>query len=169
MMHCWKVRSRLVAYIHGELQPHERHLVARHLEDCETCYAAYLQQLELTRELEQVVPFVGADYRPDFKRVWAAMQSETIHSRSAPRLQSLHYGLAALIVAALFFIPLTFGGNEVTFASPPTQPAPLTVRATPGGTQPIEGTAVAMHIVADVTPEPRRNLYVPLTEANTTP
>jgi hypothetical protein len=151
------------------MQPHERHVVARHLEDCERCYAAYLQQLDLTRELEQVVPFVGADYRPDFKRVWAAMQAATVRPHPSPRLQSLHYGLAALIVAALFFIPLTFGGSDLTFASPPTQPAPLTARATPDGTQPIEGTAVAMHIESDATPAPRHNVYVPLTEVNTTP
>lgn len=169
MMHCWKVQSRLVAYIHAELEPQERHQVARHLEDCERCYAAYLQQLGLTRELEQTVPLMGAGHRPDFRRVWSAVQTEAVRVRTASRPESLHYALAALIVAALFVIPLTFGGNEFTFALPPTQPAPLMARATPGGTLSIKGTAVVLHVGADMTPEPRRNLYVPLTEVNTTP
>ncbi len=170
MMRCKYCQSRLVAYIHNELPIKQRREVSRHLDNCETCYAVYLQQQDLAHDLANAVPSIGAGFKPDFSRVWVAMYNDSARSRSVSAPYSLHYGLVALVVTLLFLIPLTMGSNHITLASPPTQPAPLTLRATPGSTASnIEGTVVALQLSTEVTPEAGQQTVGPSLDVANTP
>lgn len=170
-MRCKHCQSRLAAYIHNELPLKQRRDVVRHLDACETCYGVYLQQQDLARELSNAVPLIGAGHKLEFNRVWAAMHNGTGRSRSSSSTHySIRYGLAALVVTLLFLIPLTMGSQHVTLAAPPTQPAPLTLRATPDGTAPhIKGTVVALQPSTEVTPEAGQQTAGPSLDVVNTP
>ncbi|MCB9453394.1 MAG: zf-HC2 domain-containing protein [Anaerolineaceae bacterium] len=162
-MACEHNTHLITAYIQGELPSIVRLRFARHLNTCETCYAAYRRELDLMQELTQTMPRIGAAQQPDFKRVWTAVEAEL--SQPTPRQRFAHfqtrYGLAALLFALALIVPLTMGNSEVTWASPPTQPAPHIVTSSRTPTQPVAvGTAVALytatqgHTVPDVRPQP---------------
>lgn len=170
-MRCKYCQSRLVAYIHNELPLKQRREVAQHLDTCETCYAVYLQQQDLVHELTVAVPRVGAgSHKADFKAVWMAMHNRAEHTKSSSSSYSVRYGLAALVVTLLFLIPLTMGGHNITLAAPPTQPAPLTLRATPSSTASNVGAAiVALHVGIEVTPEAEQQIGSPSLDLANTP
>jgi len=156
-INCGDCRANLVAFAHGDGSPLLRRRVARHLDHCMACYDLYRQELDLKRDLKREVPRIGAAHQPNFNQLWAAIQQDITKPRpSAPRFH-MRYGLAVVALALVFLLPMTMGGQRMLLAAPPTQPIPLTQRATPSGTAPgaLE-TPVAVYFLTDlsqVTPE----------------
>lgn len=170
---CGECRSHLVAFLHGDVSPLLRRRVARHLDHCMACYNLYLQELDLMRDLKRTVPKIGQGHQPKFDAIWSEIQIEiTRPKRDLPRFH-MRYGLAALALVLVFLVPLTMGNQNLTLASPPTQPIPLTQRATPKGTEPgaVE-TPVAVSFLtgeSQVTPEAPQGTAGPSLDVISTP
>ncbi|MBI5670420.1 MAG: zf-HC2 domain-containing protein [Chloroflexi bacterium] len=157
MMTCRNCQAHLVAYLHNELSPHLRRRVAYHLDDCPVCYAVYVWQRDLARDLQNAVPLIGRGSQPRLNRVWAAVQADLAQPRRTPLFYQARYGLAMLAAALTLLFPWVFSGHDVTLAAPPTQPAPLLAVQTAGVTAPLPaGTAVALSVTLNdgpATPE----------------
>ena len=170
---CGECRSHLVAFLHGDVSPLLRRRVARHLDHCPACYSLYLQELDLMRDLKRNVPLIGQGHQPSFDAIWAAIQTDIVKPKpSLPRFH-MRYGLAMLALVTVFLVPLTLGNQNLTLASPPTQPVPLTQPATPKGTEPgVLETPVAISFLTDesqVTPEAPQSTAGPSLDVISTP
>ncbi len=159
MMTCRSCQAHLVSYLHNELSPHLRRRVAYHLDDCAACYALYVQQRELARELQNAVPLIGRNDAPRFDRVWLSVQGELVQPRRSPQFHA-RYSLALLALLLALLFPWTMGGQRLTSAAPPTQPPPLLVIRTAELTEPgPQGTVVALSVtVNDRAATPEANL-----------
>jgi anti-sigma factor RsiW len=152
MISCKHCQKHLIAYINHELSPKMRNQVAQHLDQCEACYALYLQHKRMANELRRVMPLVGNNRPPAFDRVWAAARLDAV--RRTTNYYPLRYGMAMLAITVLLLIPFALGRTNQVLAEPPTQPAPL-LRITPNGTAATEdGVAVAFEI--SQTPAPAK-------------
>lgn len=151
MWNCKKCESDLVAYLHHELPPAKRQQVARHLDECERCYAIYLQQQDLTQNLTRVVPLIGQGQKATFDRVWKAVQQDIQEPRRAVRPYHTRYGVAALAAVFMLLFPLTLGNQSLPLIIPATQPSPLVLQSTPSSTDNAESALSAFEI--SLTPE----------------
>ena len=170
---CGECRSHLMAFLHGDVSPLLRRRVARHLDHCPACYSLYLQELDLMRDLKRNVPLIGQGHQPSFAAIWAEIQTDIVKPKpSLPRFH-MRYGLAMLALVTVFLVPLTLGNQNLTLASPPTQPVPLTQPATPKGTEPgVLETPVAVSFLTDesqVTPEAPQGTAGPSLDVISTP
>ena len=170
---CGECRSHLVDFVHGDVSPLLRRRVARHLDHCPACYNLYLQELDLINDLKRNVPLIGKGHQPSFDAIWAEIQTDIVKPK--PRMPQFHmrYGLAMLALVIVFLVPLTMGNQNLTLASPPTQPAPLAQHATPNGTEPgaVE-TPVAISFLtgeSQVTPEAPQGTAGPSLDVISTP
>jgi anti-sigma factor RsiW len=143
----------LVAYIHHELPPKKRYQVSRHLDQCEKCYAVYMQQQDLTQDLARSTPSVGQADKVTLNRVWMAVQQDIQQPRRAVRPYSARYGVVALVAVFMLLIPLTLGNQNLPLALPATQPSPLVLQLTPSSTDSAESALTAFEI--SLTPEAR--------------
>jgi anti-sigma factor RsiW len=171
MMTCRECRKQLVAYIHGELSPHRRRLVAYHLDDCQACYSIYQRERELARELRLNVPLIGQGGMPK-DRLWAAVQADLNRPRRKSTLYRARYGLAVVVAALALLFPWVMGRQELALAAPPTQPDPLSAIQRPDVTEPIpSGTAVALSAAGgENTPTPQaRPRHAPAPDITTAP
>jgi len=152
MISCKHCQKHLVAYINHELSPKMRNQVSQHLDQCEACYALYLQHKQVTYELRRVLPLLGKNRPPTFDRVWAAARLD--EARRTTNYYPLRYGMAMLAITLLLLIPFALGRTNQVLAEPPTQPAPL-LRVTPNVTAATEeGVSVAYEI--SQTPAPAK-------------
>ncbi|MEO8606745.1 MAG: zf-HC2 domain-containing protein [Chloroflexota bacterium] len=170
---CGECRSHLVAFLHGDVSPLLRRRVARHIDHCPACYSLYLQELDLMRDLKRHVPLIGKGHQPAFDAIWAEIQTDIVKPK--PSLPQFHmrYGLAMLALIMIFLVPLTMGNQNLTLASPPTQPVPLAQHATPKGTEPgaVE-TPVAVSFLtgeSQTTPEAPQSTAGPSLDVISTP
>lgn len=158
---CRHCRQHLDAYIAGELPPKTRNRLARHLDQCESCYQAYRQHGELRTDLQHGVPLVGKGHAPDFDALWTVIKSE-IATAEKPRMSEypLRLSVALAMFVLLAFLPLLMSGRDVTAASLPLQPVPETdVSLTPTGYDPL---VVAATVTAAQTKE---SIFIPLASA----
>lgn len=162
-MTCEHYSQLITAYIQDELSPTIRRRVMGHLNTCETCYVLYRQELDLVRHLTETIPLIGTSPQPPLKRVWSVVETELAQPTPRQRFDRFQarYGLAMLLFALMLIVPMTMGNGGVTWAAPPTQPAPQTVTMNQTPTHPAAvGTAVAYytategHVIPDVRPEP---------------
>ena len=152
MISCKQCQKHVIAYINHDLSPKIRNQVAQHLDQCEACYALYLQHKQTTRELRRVMPLLGNNRPPAFDRVWAAARLDA--ARRTSNYYPLRYGMAMLAITFLLLIPVALGRTNHVLAEPPTQPAPL-LRVTPNVTAATEeGVSVAFEI--SQTPAPAK-------------
>lgn len=146
---CRHYRALLPGYIQRELTPKQRAQVSRHLNECDDCYAAYVDQRQLVRELRVSVPRIGTrdGETPAFDAIRAAVLAQVSPAAlpaappattpTAPigrrmRVDLARYGLVAILMLVVLLLPLSM--RSPTF-SVPTQPTPDKIIA--------QGTAVA--------------------------
>ena len=123
---CRYCQSHLNAYIEGELPLKARRRVARHLDECPTCYHVWLKHRDLSENLERFVPMAGQPGAPQLQRIWESIEATMQPSSlSRPRHLRMRYGFAMLMMALGLLLPLTLGNRNVPF-SVPSQPAPPT-------------------------------------------
>ena len=150
MTSCNQCQKHLIAYISHELPPKVRDKVARHFDQCESCYALYLQHKRTSNELQRVMPLVGNSRPPTFDRVWAAARLDA--ARRTSNYYPFRYGMAMIAITVLLLVPFALGRTNQVLAEPPTQPAPL-LRVTPNVTAATEeGVSVAFEISQTPTP-----------------
>jgi anti-sigma factor RsiW len=153
-------KSRMVAYVNGELPPAARRRMARYIEQYPVVYTEYLHQRNAVRELEWKLPLVGQAEKPTLDRMWSAIQSELHQTppRRSMRLPnfSLRYGVVAFATVLAFALPLSYGGSRTAFALSISQPAPMTATTQPANTATLNGKHIAVLISAteqvEVTP-----------------
>lgn len=138
-------KSRMVAYVNGELPPAARRRVARYIERYPTCYAEYIRQKDAARELNFRLPLIGQPDKPALDRIWAAVELDLTqsamhhngtHASRRPVLAStlsfrVRYGVLGLVMAVSFALPLTFSANHTALAISLTQPMPMTATNLP--------------------------------------
>lgn len=159
----------MIAYLNRELRPSMRERMARHLDNCPTCYVRMMQESQFAAELQQEIPLVGSGYAPEFERVWMAFQRGS--STSSSVTQSIRYGWAVLVVLVMLVIPMTMGAQRVTLASAPTQPSPIQIvhQSTPSGT-PLDSEEIMLVPTLVQTPKAQPALIArPLPDVITTP
>jgi hypothetical protein len=114
-------RARLAAYLNHELPPHARRRVARYIEEEPACYAEYIRQRDLQRELIDHMAYFGQSQNEQLSRMWTAIQMElSPAARPRPVIQSprTRYGLAGMAAAFLIAVPVSLGSSGVAFAEP---------------------------------------------------
>ena len=118
-------KARMTAYLNGELSPGARRRMARYIAECPDCYAEYLRQLDLTRELESRVGGFGTPGVGQLDRIWANIEAEITTPAPAPpvRRRRARYGLVLLMLLLATLLPWTLGNRNVAF-DVPSQPAP---------------------------------------------
>ena len=128
-MSCRECRELLPGYIQRELSPKQRERVSRHLSACSECYAVYVGQRVVVRELAISVPRIGGDH-PPLDRIHSAVMSELATPKAQHSgLYHARYSLAALVLMVSLLLPWTFRSYA---SAPPTPPRPENV--TPQGT-----------------------------------
>lgn len=113
-------KSRMVAFINGELPPKARRRVARYIDECPDCYAEYIHQRDLQRELKSRVPVIGLPEAGQLERIWGAVQIQMQQTASPRRWR---YGFITAVVVIMLMMPLLFTQPAVD-ASVATQPQP---------------------------------------------
>jgi anti-sigma factor RsiW len=106
---CRYVRANLDKFLDGDLSIGARRRVARHVDTCPACYAAYTQRRDLRRDLQQALPLVGRTPAPDFNRMWDVIRADL----PRPQRTQFRYGLVMLILTLALLVPLTMGNHEL--------------------------------------------------------
>lgn len=118
-------KYRMVAYLNRELSEPARRRVARFIDECDDCYAEYIRQRELKREIQSRFPAFGQASEAQLNRIWSAIEGDLMDSSprsSKPR--SLQYGFIIAVLLSLLLIPLMTSENSISQAVA-TQPAPV--------------------------------------------
>lgn len=123
----WYCKSRMVAFLNGELPLKSRRRVARYIDECDKCYAMYVREKELHRELTYQMPSFAEPNKPQVDMIWASIQAE-LQPNARPVRRSrfrMRYGVMTFAVLLLVMIPFMLGNalpTTVVYAA--TQPAP---------------------------------------------
>ena len=165
---CDEYKRYLPAYSDRELPPLLRRRVAMHLEKCESCYASYVRQREVSRELAQQVPLIGRADAPRLNKIWTAVQGEMAHPRRAAlRRIPARYPMAVIILVVGLLLP-SFGFQALS-----QHQVAMALPAPPAPTEPIEKTSQAVataacacgsHVISTQSPEvtpPAQPNYAP--------
>ncbi|MBC7809978.1 MAG: zf-HC2 domain-containing protein [Burkholderiales bacterium] len=161
-MDCRFCEAHLVAYLNGQLSAKARSRIARHVDECESCYAAYMNERDMSRELERRVPLVGANVgmgtNAAFARMWSAIEIE-IPTSPAPAASTgwrwsyqLRYSLAALVFMLALLLPWTMEQHKIGLSLPiPPEPSLVIERGTPA---PVISVALFSNTHPAATPTP---------------
>ena len=148
-------KKRMTAFIHGELPPHVRRRIGRYIDECPDCYAEYLRQRELARDLERGLPSVGMPCVSQLDRIWAGVQAELSNTpppHRPARRYSFSYGMAVVLMAVMVVLPGAVAGQHARM-NVPSQPAPelqvLQKTPTSQAALPVLPTAVAVASTED--------------------
>lgn len=117
-------KVHMMAYINGELSLAARRRIARYIAEDPACYAEYMRQLDIARELEHRMQCVGRPAMPQLERIWAQVQTN-IHAAPVQRPQSrrVRYGLLLLVALLVLILPWALANRNVA-PNIPSQPAP---------------------------------------------
>jgi hypothetical protein len=160
---CDECQEQLLAFIHKTEAPLMRRRVSRHLDYCAACYALYLDELDLMRNLSRNIPLIGQQNRPDFAQVWNAVQADLQKPKLAVPQFQCRYGVAMFALVLVLLVPLMLGNHHLRLDELPTPPAPIT-HNTPNGTisKVTETTIAFLTDFQQSTPEPRQHTAGPL-------
>lgn len=126
-------KANLVAYINGQLSPRARRRIARYIDIDAACYAEYVRQRELARELNHSLPYIGQPDKPQLDRIWGAIQAEMSPTAPAQRPQphylqvkraNARFGLVSIAFGLVMALPFTLGNSHVSALYVPTPPVP---------------------------------------------
>jgi len=143
-------KSRLVAFLNGELPPHARRRVARYIDECPDCYEEYMRQRELQYQLKADMPYLGQPGVGQLDRLWSRIQADMQPPRTRPIRFRMRYGLATMALVLVLMLPMVFDNSHVSQAAI-TQPAPPRAGAVEA-TTPLGEVAIATNVPrSDVT------------------
>lgn len=119
-------KSRMSAYIHGELSPQSRRRIARYIHECPQCYAEYTRQNQMARELRSELPGFGRPTRGQLDRIWAGIEAEIAPApqrsrsrRGGWRPYKVGYGVVALALLLAVMLPAAMRSDAQDMAAPP--------------------------------------------------
>ncbi|MEQ8673482.1 MAG: hypothetical protein RLP44_27400 [Aggregatilineales bacterium] len=159
LMTQWKLRyckTRMVAFINGDLPEKSRRRIGRYIDDCPACYDEYVNQRRALQELKPELKRVGMPRPEQLDRIWNAIQTEMTPEMSKPvsrpparaRLayQRTSYAVAMLVTILLVVVPLMLGNSGVSLAADTTLPEPaqrLTLARTDAPEDNVQSVAAA--------------------------
>lgn len=141
----WYCKSRMVAFINGELPPQSHQRVARFIDECPDCYTEYVRQRELRRNLLDQLQRFGQTSHSHLDRIWAAIQSDLSPAKPQARSSKdfhVRYGFVTLLLVLALTLPFLLTERHVTLSTV-TQPTPRSVvyagvtRAAAGSESPV--------------------------------
>ena len=125
------VTPLLTAYIHDELPAHLRARVTRHLESCDACYAAMVQERELARLLDASIATLGTPRPEQLARLLPGILAEVARPSPPRQPRSLPgFGLALVLSLMLALLVPALVAPRMAADHAPDQPAPYMVEAT---------------------------------------
>jgi anti-sigma factor RsiW len=134
-------KTKMVAYINGELAPHTRRFVGRLINDDARVYREYILQRQTKQQLEHDLPIFGRPDAGQLNAVWANIQAEMSKpvSQQVPALgQRPRYGLSYGVALAMFILavllPFAFDASHANTAASQSS-VPETVEFTTPDTQ----------------------------------
>lgn len=92
-------KTRMVAYLNGELSPEAHRKVSRYIDECPACYAEYVRQRELKRYLSISIPAIGQTNAHQINQMWLGVQSQL--QQPAPPTRYLRYAMQVSVMAML--------------------------------------------------------------------
>lgn len=124
------ITDKLVAYIHDELPPGERTRVVAHLETCEMCRAALVEEEALAAQLAAQLPPLTHPRPGQLMNLWPAIAARLGESK-LPRTNLAHKSIFGMALTAsllcMLLVPLLLGGrvpsSRAAADSAMTQPA----------------------------------------------
>lgn len=125
----WYCKSRMVAFINDELPLKSRRRVARYIDECDVCYAEYIQQKQLQRDLVYKLPIIAEPSKAQVDIIWAGIQA-SLHPNARPvrRRYRARYGVITFAVLLVVMLPFMLGNalpSTAVYAA--TQPLPFNV------------------------------------------
>jgi anti-sigma factor RsiW len=144
-------KTKMTAYINGELSANTRRFVGRLINEDERVYQEYIRQRQTKQKLERELPTFGRPDAGQLSAVWANIQAEMRKPEkdtppaSRPRY-SLSYAVAAVMFALAVLIPFAFDASHASAAASPQESVPETVEfTTPDNKEPsAQPTSVAV-------------------------
>jgi anti-sigma factor RsiW len=163
-------KTKMTAYINGELPENTRRFVGRLINEDERIYNEYIRQRQTKQKLERELPTFGRPDAGQLSAVWANIQAEMSKPEkpdtppaSRPRY-SLSYAVAAVMFALAVLIPFAFDASHASAAASPQKSVPETVEfTTPDNKEPSAqptsiAVAAAIQTQAQVTDEVNADL-----------
>lgn len=129
-------KTKMVAYVNGELPPNTRRFVGRLINDDERVYQEYIRQRHTKLKLERELPTLGHPDAGQLKAVWANIQAE-LNKPDKPDTPpvrrprySLSYAVAAFMFVLAVLIPLAFDASHASASTVFQKSVPETVEFT---------------------------------------
>jgi len=154
-------KTRLAAFIDGELPISSRRLIARMIDEDRRIYEEYLRFRQTREMLQRDMPILGRTNPDQLTSMWENIQiqlqtpaSVSEQKSTTYRRTSLSYSLVVGFCSIAFLLPVFWGTGDVSdIAIPHQQPQPEMAMKTitPSNMPLIEATAVA--VVAQSFPE----------------
>jgi anti-sigma factor RsiW len=119
-------KTKMTAYINGELPPSMRRFIGRLINDDERVYNEYIRQRQTKLELERQLPAFGRPEEGRLNAIWVNIQAQ-LNTPDAPvtppptarRSYSLSYGVALGLCVLALLIPFAFDASHASAAVVP--------------------------------------------------
>ncbi len=133
----WKIRyckTRMVAFINGDLPEKARRRVGRYIDDCPACYDEYILQRTALQEIKPALRGMGIPDARQLDRIWGKIQVEMTVDYRKPvgqptrvrrTYQRTTYAVAMIVTILLIVAPLMLGNGGVSLAADTTLPEPV--------------------------------------------
>jgi hypothetical protein len=113
-------KTKMTAYINGELPPNSRRFIGRLINDDECVYNEYIRQRQTKQELERQLPSFGKPEAGQMNTLWAHIQAQ-LNTPDAPtrspvtrQRYSLSYALALVLCVLAILVPFAFDTSRAT-------------------------------------------------------
>lgn len=124
LLHILYCKSRMVAYVNGELSPTLRRRMAWYIEKYPECYVEYRRQRELRHELTSQLPIIGVPQTGQLQRLWRVIEGEVAKPAtfilSLPQIMT--YSLIVITLGWMVILMTTLYPSDGTtlVITPPT-------------------------------------------------
>jgi len=121
-------KTRMTAYLNGQLSTQARHRVARYIDTDQRCYREFIKQRRIHDELQRTLPMFGSHASIGLDRIWQGIQAELTESTpiTQPRRRyAVGYGMAVLLFVVAMSLPNWLREQLDTTSIMPTHPAPM--------------------------------------------
>jgi anti-sigma factor RsiW len=164
------VKTRMNAYLDGELPLTARRFIARQIDENPLCYRDYIRAKQSKQELERSLPTVGQVQAGQLDNLWATIQAELNQpenstTRTNPRPSySLSYGVAMLILAIIMLAPFAIDASRMSVSPVPQHPLPeeTALLTSPASTPDAHPRAIALVVDTAVQVQSTHRSGIPL-------
>ncbi|MDZ4669942.1 MAG: hypothetical protein SH821_03630 [Phototrophicales bacterium] len=124
LLHILYCKWHITAYVNGELSPIQRRRMARYIENYPECYVEYRRQRDLSRELAERLPILGAPQGGQLQRLWRLIEGDVAKPAtiilSASQVVVYSLSLTALLWMVVLMTTLHNSGVTTLVITPPT-------------------------------------------------